>query len=279
MTTILPFVFGTAKGGVSGDQPKMPALFVGHGTPMNAIEDNVFSKEWKRLGREIPRPKVVLCISAHWFIQGTYVTHVSHPKTIHDFGGFPPELFAVQYPAPGSPELAVQIHEASEAPKVQLDQNWGLDHGTWSILKHMYPDADIPVLQLSIDNQMPAQFHYDLGKRLAALRRQGVLIIGSGNMVHNLRMLEFKRINEVGYGFDWALEMNEFCKRQILNGDHQPLIDYEKFGKPALLAVPTPEHFYPMLYTLGLQEKGEAVTLFNDAAVGGAATMTSIKIG
>ena len=279
MATMLPFAFENPSAGVPDEQGKMPVLFVGHGSPMNAIETNAFTREWTRLGREIPRPKAILCISAHWLTQGTYVTHMARPKTIHDFGGFPKELFAAQYPAPGAPEWAERIRAASADPKVQLDEEWGLDHGTWSILKHFYPEADVPVLQFSIDYHQPAQYHYDLGKRLAALRRQGVLIVGSGNMVHNLRMVAFDRINDIGYGFDWALEMNEFCKSRILAGDHQPLIDYEKFGKPALLSVPTPDHYYPLLYALGLQEKGEAVTLFNDAAVAGSLTMTSVKIG
>ncbi len=279
MAAILPFIFEEAKAGVSGEKAKMPVLFVGHGSPMNAIEDNVFSKEWGRLGREIPRPKAILCISAHWFIPGTFVTHVTLPPTIHDFGGFPKELFAVEYPAPGNAELAEQIHKASVNPKVELDEKWGLDHGTWSILKHMYPKADVPVLQLSIDRTKPAQFHYDLGKKLAALRRQGVLIIGSGNIVHNLRMVDFSRIGEAGFGFDWAVEFNEFSKSHILKGDHQPLIEYEKFGKPALLAVNSSEHYLPLLYTLGLQEQGEPAVLFNDAMMGGSLNMTSVKIG
>ncbi len=279
MAAILPFTLDAVNADVTGENMRMPVLFVGHGSPMNAIEDNVFSKEWKRLGKEIPKPKAVLCISAHWLTQGTYVTHAARPRTIHDFGGFPKELFAVQYPAPGSPECAERIHDASAEPKVRLDEEWGLDHGTWSVLKHMYPEADVPVLQMSIDYPKPAQFHYDLGRKLSALRRQGVLIVGSGNMVHNLRMVAFDRIDDIGYGYDWALEMNGFCKRQILKGDHQPLIDYGKFGKPALLSVPTPDHYYPMLYALGLQEQGEAATLFNDAAVAGSLTMTSIRIG
>ena len=272
MASVLPFALNAKENG------KLPVLFVGHGSPMNAIEDNGFSKRWRQLGKEIPTPKAILCISAHWLTRGTYVTHMEHPKTIHDFGGFPQKLFDVQYPAPGSPEWAGRIRDSVTDPEITLDDEWGLDHGTWSILKHIYPEAKIPVLQLSIDYNKPAQFHYDLGRKLAALRRQGVLIVGSGNMVHNLRMVAFDRINE-NFGFDWALEMDEFCKRNILDGNHQPLIDYQKFGKPALLAVPTPDHYYPLLYILGLQEKGEPVTLFNEGAMAGSLTMTSVKIG
>jgi 4,5-DOPA dioxygenase extradiol len=282
MATVLPFALdaaGAAGGSEANGNPRMPVLFVGHGSPMNAIEDNVYSREWKRLGAELPRPKAILSISAHWLTQGTYVTHASRPQTIHDFGGFPKELFAVEYPAPGSPEMAARVSEAVSEPRIAMDDRWGLDHGTWSVLKHMYPKADIPVLQLSIDYHQPPQYHYDLGRRLGELRKQGVLIVGSGNMVHNLRMVAFDRIDDAGYGFDWALEIDEQFKKHILKGDHGPLIHYEKFGKPAQLAVPTPDHYYPLLYVLGLQEKGEAATLFNEGAVAGSLTMTSVKIG
>ncbi len=260
------------------ETPKMPALFIGHGSPMNALENNSYTKEWKRIGKEIPEPKAILCISAHWLTQGTLVTHAEHPKTIHDFGGFPEKLFKVQYPAPGSPEWAKRIRDTVTEPKIGLDDEWGLDHGTWSILIHMAPKANIPVLQLSIDLHKPPQFHYELGRRLAPLRRHGLLIIGSGNMVHNLSMVAFDKINE-RFGYDWALEMDEYCKRNILLGNHDPLIHYTALGKSALQSVPTPDHYYPFLYILGLQEKGESATLFNEGPLAGSLTMTSVKVG
>jgi 4,5-DOPA dioxygenase extradiol len=258
---------------------KMPVLFIGHGSPMNGIEDNVFSREWKKLGEKLPRPTAVLCISAHWLTKGTFVTAMDNPKTIHDFGGFPRELFEVEYPAPGKPELAQQTSELIKSTPVGLDHEWGLDHGAWTIIRHMYPDADIPVLQLSIDYNQPASYHYALAKELAALRKKGVLIIGSGNMVHNLRMVAWDKLNEPEYGFDWAHEMNAVFKKHISEFNHAPLLDWQKLGPAAKLAIPTPDHYYPLIYSLGLQEKDESVEFFNDKAVGGSLTMTSVKIG
>ena len=258
---------------------KMPVLFVGHGSPMNAIEDNEFSQRWEKMGREIPVPKAVLCISAHWLTQGTAVTAMEHPQTIHDFGGFPKALFDVEYPAPGSRELAEETQKLVVKTNVDLDHDWGLDHGTWSVVKRMYPQANVPVIQLSIDYNKPAQYHYDLGKELAALRKKGVLIIGSGNMVHNLRMVAWDKMNEPEYGFDWAIEMNTTFKKYISEGNHQPLIDYEKLGAAAKLAIPTPDHYYPLMYALALQEKNEQPMFFNDKAVAGSLTMTSVKFG
>jgi 4,5-DOPA dioxygenase extradiol len=258
---------------------KMPALFIGHGSPLNAIEDNLFSRRWKKLAQELPAPRLILCVSAHWLTRGTAVTAMEKPRTIHDFGGFPQALFDVQYPAPGSKALAGAVQREAREAKVGLDSEWGLDHGTWSVLKQMYPEARIPVVQLSIDYARPAQFHYDLGRQLAGLRRKGVLIVGSGNILHNLRLAAFDRINEVDFGFDWALEMREKVNRAILEGDHAALIQYEKFGAPAKLAVPTPDHYYPLLYVLGLQEKGETPVLFNDHAVAGSLSMTSVRFG
>ncbi len=258
---------------------KMPMLFVGHGSPMNAIEDNEFSKRWKLLGKEIPTPTAVLCISAHWLTRGTAVTAMEHPKTIHDFGGFPKELFDVEYPAPGNVALATETKQLIHSTDVSLNHDWGLDHGTWSVVKQMYPDAKIPVLQLSIDFYKPAQYHYELAKELAALRKKGVLIIGSGNMVHNLGMVAWDKINEPEYGFDWAIEMNKIFKKNISEGNHPAMIDYEKMGKSATLAIPTPDHYFPLIYTLGLQEKNDSVSFFNDKAVGGSLTMTSVKFG
>ncbi len=259
----------------------MPVLFIGHGSPMNAIEDNEFSERWRRLGQEIPAPKAVLCVSAHWLTRGTFVTAMSRPRTIHDFGGFPRALFDVEYPAPGAPELARELQAALAPSPVGLDHDWGLDHGTWSVVRQMYPQATIPVLQLSLDYTRPAAWHYALGQQLAGLRKKGVLVIGSGNMVHNLRLLALPpNGNPNGeYGHDWALEMNEVFKRHILAGDHQALIQYERLGPAAALAVPSMDHYFPLLYTLALQGKTDAPLLFNDKVVSGSLTMTSVKFG
>ena len=265
--------------GVGEEEEKMPVLFIGHGSPMNAIEDNAFSQRWQQMGKEIPTPKAVVVVSAHWLTKGTMVTAMPNPKTIHDFGGFPQALFDVQYPAPGSPELATEIQKLITNPAVELDHDWGLDHGTWSVVKHMYPEADIPVLQLSIDYYKPAAYHYELAKQLLKLRKKGVLIIGSGNMVHNLRMVAWDKLSEPEYGFDWALEMNDIFKNKISNGFHKELIQYEKLHKAATLAIPTPDHYYPLLYILALQTDNDKVEFFNDKAVGGSLTMTSVKIG
>lgn len=256
----------------------MPALFVGHGSPMNGIEDNLFSNHWKKLGTSLPAPKAILVISAHWLTKGTFVTAVEKPATIHDFGGFPKALFEAQYPAHGDPLLAKTITEMQSQFPIELDHDWGLDHGTWTLLKHMYPLADIPVLQLSIDYNQPADYHYSLARQLSSLRKRGVLIIGSGNMVHNLRMVDFNRLNEEHYGFDWALELNELFKQKIELGDHPSLIDYNNLHKAAQLAIPTPDHYYPLLYTLGLQQKNDDVSFFNDRAVAGSLTMTSVML-
>lgn len=277
MASIQPFYDWTK--GLGEEEEKMPVLFIGHGSPMNAIEDNIFSKRWQQMGKEIPTPKAVVVVSAHWLTKGTMVTAMPNPKTIHDFGGFPQALFDVQYPAPGSPELATEIQKLITNPAVELDHDWGLDHGTWSVVKHMYPDADISVLQLSIDYYKPAAYHYELAKQLLALRKKGVLIIGSGNMVHNLRMVAWDKLNEPEYGFDWALEMNDIFKNKISNGFHKELIQYEKLHKAATLAIPTPDHYYPLLYILALQTDNDKVEFFNDKTVGGSLTMTSVKIG
>lgn len=258
---------------------KMSVLFIGHGSPMNGIETNKFSQTWLKLAKEIPVPKAVLCISAHWLTKGTHVTAMVKPKTIHDFGGFPQALFDVQYPAPGNPELAAETKKIVSSTDVGLDHDWGLDHGTWSVVRQMYPLANVPVLQLSIDYNRPAQYHYDLAKQLSSLRNKGVLIIGSGNMVHNLGMVDFSRLSDADYGFDWAIEMNQKFKTKILNRDHASLIDWKSMGKAAELAIPTPDHYYPLIYTLALQDKNESAVFFNDNAVGGSLTMTSVKFG
>ena len=261
----------------------MPVLFVGHGSPTNAIEDNEFTLRWRQMGQEIPVPKAVLVISAHWLTRGTHITAMNQPPTIHDFRGFSPELFAVQYPSPGAPDLAKETASLIGSTHVGLDHDWGLDHGAWSVVKQMYPDATIPVLQLSIDYAQSPQYQYDLAKELTALRKKGVLILASGNMVHNLRMMQlpggnFAAVNQK-YGFDWTLEMNEIFKTKIANGDHQALIQYEKLSPAARLAIPTPDHYYPLLYALALQTKQDEPTFFNDKAIAGSLTMTSVKLG
>lgn len=257
----------------------MPVLFIGHGSPMNGIEDNEFSNRWKAMAKEIPTPKAVLVISAHWFTKGTSITAMDFPKTIHDFGGFPEALFQVQYPAPGDPVLAKETVSLIQSAHVELDHDWGLDHGTWTVIRHMYPEATIPVLQLSIDYTKDPAFHYALAKELYHLRKKGVLIIGSGNMVHNLCMVAWDKLDGPAYGYDWALQMNQTFKDLMLNKEHEPLIHYNTLGKEAMLAIPTPEHYLPLLYTLGLQGKADAVSFFNDKPVGGSLTMTSVKIG
>lgn len=258
---------------------QMPVFFFGHGSPMNAIEENEFTREWNRIGSSITKPRAILCISAHWLTRGTFVTAMDQPRTIHDFGGFPKELFAVQYPAPGSPAVALETKELLSDIHVGLNEEWGLDHGCWSVVKHLYPDADVPVIQMSIDYNQPAEYHYKLGKQLAALRKKGVLIAGSGNMVHNLRMIAWDKMNEANYAFDWASEANNKMKQFISTYNHQPLLDFRSQGKSFDLAIPTPDHYYPMIYTLALQEKNEDLKFFNDKAVMGSLTMTSFCIG
>jgi 4,5-DOPA dioxygenase extradiol len=255
----------------------MPVLFIGHGSPMNGIEHNQFSESWAKLAKEIPTPKAILVISAHWLSRGTKITAMDFPETIHDFGGFPKELFEVQYPAPGNPELAKETASIIKSAEVELAHDWGLDHGAWTVIRNMYPDAKIPVLQLSIDYTKGPQFHYDLAKELSSLRSKGVLIMGSGNMVHNLRMVSFDKI-DTEFGFDWAIEMNEVFKKYISNRNHNALINYENLGSAAKLAVPTPDHYYPLLYSLGLQGKNEEAFIFNDKLMAGSLTMTSLVI-
>jgi 4,5-DOPA dioxygenase extradiol len=257
----------------------MPVLFVGHGSPMNGIEDNAFSKGWATIAKDNPTPAAVLVVSAHWFTKGTQITAMDFPKTIHDFGGFPEALYQVQYPAPGNAALAKETAALIHTTQVELDHEWGLDHGTWTVVRHMYPEANIPVLQLSIDYTKHPQFHYELAREIYQLRKKGVLILGSGNMVHNLRMVAWDKLNEPEYGYDWAHHMNQQFKDFILNDEHEKLIHYEQLGREAQLAVPTPEHYLPLIYTLGLKAKNEAVHFFNDKAVGGSLTMTSVQFG
>ena len=258
---------------------KMPVLFLGHGSPMNAIEENQFVQGFRNISREIPKPNAILCISAHWFTNGTFVTAMLNPKTIHDFYGFPKELFEVNYPAPGSPELARETAELLLPEIVEEDHSWGLDHGAWSVIRHLYPNAEIPVIQLSIDYNKPPQYHFDLAKKLQKLREKGILIIGSGNIVHNLRMIDWKNINTVGAGWDWAVEAREKTNNWLLDGNFQNLIDYQRQGVALQTAVPSPDHYLPLIYSLGLKEKSENLSLFNDELIGGSLSMTSVRIG
>ena len=258
---------------------KMPVLFVGHGSPMIALEENEFVTGFKTIALEIPKPRAILCISAHWETRGTCVTAMERPKTIHDFGGFPKELFAVQYPAKGHPELAKELVQSTTQTQVFLDDQWGLDHGCWSVMKHLYPEADIPVIQLSLDYKKTPQDHYNLAKELSIYREKGILIVGSGNIVHNLKMVAWDRFDEDEYAYEWAYEANEKMNQSILNGNHQSLIDYHKQGQSFDHAIPTPEHFLPLLYSLALKEEDEPIKLFNNKIVGGSLSMTSLKIG
>lgn len=258
---------------------KMPVLFLGHGSPMNAIEENQFVKGFRDIVKTISKPNAILCISAHWYTKGTKVTAMQYPPTIHDFGGFPEALYKVQYNAIGNPNLAETTKALLEPTPVGLDMDWGLDHGAWSVLKHLYPNADIPVIQLSIDYTQPASYHFELAKKLQALRNRGILIVGSGNIVHNLRMVDFTNINKVDYGYDWAIEAHETVNKLLLNGDYQPLVHYEKGNRALQLAIPTPDHFLPLLYSIGLQEKSEELVLFNNHLLAGSLSMTSVRIG
>ncbi|WP_205461750.1 4,5-DOPA-extradiol-dioxygenase [Mangrovibacterium lignilyticum] len=257
---------------------QLPLLFLGHGSPMNAIEENEFTQGFRDISTKFEKPKAILCISAHWETRGTFLTAMEHPQTIHDFGGFPQALFDVQYPAPGSPELAQEVQQLITSTDAGLTDKWGLDHGAWSVIRHLYPHADIPVIEMSIDYTKGPEYHYELGKELAALRRKGVLIIGSGNLVHNLRMVDWKRMNDIGYGFDWAEEARAKMNDWILSGNHQALIQYEQQGSAFKLAIPSPDHYLPLLYVLGLKDTKEEISLFNDKTMAGSLSMTSVFI-
>jgi 4,5-DOPA dioxygenase extradiol len=258
---------------------KMPVLFLGHGSPMNAIEENEFVQGFRSVAAGLPKPRAILCVSAHWETRGTFVTAMPNPPTIHDFGGFPKALFDVQYPAPGSPTLARETKALVKKTEVGLDDKWGLDHGAWSVIKHLYPKADVPVIQMSLDHYQNPEYHYELARELSSLRRKGILIIGSGNMVHNLGMVAWDKLNAVDYAYDWAREASEKMNRFILEGDHQSLVKFRSQGKAFELAIPTPEHFLPLLYTIALKDEKDEVSLFNDKAVAGSLTMTSVRIG
>ena len=255
----------------------MPTIFIGHGNPLNALTKNVYTDGWLSIAKSIPCPKAVLSVSAHWYIPGCEVTANPAPRTIHDFGGFPEELYEVKYPAPGSPELARRVKELLSPASVKLDESWGLDHGTWSVLTHVFPNADIPVVQLSIDNRQPSIFHYELGKRLAALREEGVLIIGSGNLVHNLHSYAWG--NDGVHAFDWAVRFENKVRELLLKGDDAQIIAYEELGRDALLSVPTPDHYLPLLYVLGLRRKNEQISFPVQGVDGGSVSMLAVRIG
>lgn len=253
---------------------KMPVLFVGHGNPMNAVEDNPYSRAWIKAGQSLPRPQAVLCVSAHWQTDGTHATAMPWPRTIHDFTGFPRALYEVQYPAPGWPEMPALLRQAAPRVKVHPEFEWGLDHGSWSVLCRMFPDADIPVAQLSLDYSQAPGFHYELGRQLKGLRKEGVLIVGSGNMVHNLEVMVWQDT-----AFDWALEVDRKLKELILSRDHQGLVDYDRLGPVARLAVPTSEHYLPLLYVLAMQEEDDEIEFFAEQVTLGSVSMRSLRIG
>jgi 4,5-DOPA dioxygenase extradiol len=257
---------------------RMPVLFLGHGSPMNAIEENEFVSGFRQVAKSISVPKAILCISAHWYTSGTKVTAMEMPRTIHDFGGFPKALFDVQYPAKGSPALAADTSQLLQPVQVELDHQWGLDHGAWSVIKHLYPNADIPVIQMSIDRTKSPEYHFELGAKLNSLRDKGILIVGSGNIVHNLGLVDWQNLNKVDYGFDWAIEARENINHWILEGNFQPLLNYSKLSKALQLAVPSPDHYLPLIYTLALKNKKDNVSLFNDKLIAGSLSMTSVKI-
>lgn len=255
----------------------MPAVFFGHGSPMNALEQNRYTDAWRLIGASMPKPKAILCVSAHWYIRGTAVTAMQAPRTIHDFGGFPRELFEVRYPAPGSPTLAARVRDLlAPVEVVSLDQTWGLDHGAWSVLVHAFPDADVPVVQLSIDTSKPAHWHYELAARLAPLRNEGVLIVGSGNVVHNLGTI---RWGDDAPPFDWAVRLNDKVRGHLAAREHKPLIEFETFGTDGRLSIPTPEHYLPLLYVLAQQQPDEIISLPLDGIELGSISMLTAVVG
>jgi 4,5-DOPA dioxygenase extradiol len=255
----------------------MPAVFFGHGNPMNAIMQNAWTDGWTAIGAEIPRPMAILCVSAHWYLPGTHVTAMQSPRTIHDFGGFPRALYEVEYPAPGDPELARRVRDLLAPTEVALDHRWGLDHGAWSVLCHVFPQADVPVIQLSIDETQPGQFHYELGKRLSPLRDEGVLVIGSGNLVHNLHTYAWGR--HMPEPYEWAVRFEKQAREFLLAGEHEPLVDYEMLGRDAMLSAPTPDHYLPLLYIMGIGRDGEPVSFPVEGVDGGSISMLTVKFG
>ncbi|MGE0156914.1 MAG: 4,5-DOPA dioxygenase extradiol [Geobacter sp.] len=255
----------------------MPTIFIGHGNPMITLSKNVYTEAWKRIGELIPRPKAILTVSAHWYIKGSAVTINPAPSTIHDFGGFTQELHEVQYPAPGCPELARRVKDLLSPTDIELNNDWGLDHGTWTVLRHVYPKADIPVVQLSIDKTKPANYHFELAKRLISLREEGVLVVGSGNIVHSLRAYVWG--NNAPQPYDWAVRFDKLIRQLILSGDNDKIIAYEKLGEDAMLSVPTPDHFLPLLYTLGLRKENESISFPVEGYDGGSMSMLAVQIG
>ncbi len=258
--------------------PKMPVLFLGHGSPMNAIEDNQFVQGFKKMAGKIPKPEAILCISAHWYIKGTKITGMEKPRVIYDFYGFPEELYKVKYPASGSPVLAQTVQELVKPTQTIIDQEWGLDHGAWTVLKYFFPKADVPVIQMSIDQNLSTKEHFELGKKLSSLRNKGVLIVGSGNIVHNLSLVDFNNFHKDNFGYDWAIEARAQINDCILNENYNPLFQYKSFSKAFQYAIPTPEHFLPIMYILALKEKNETIHLFNDKLLAGSLSMTSLYI-
>jgi 4,5-DOPA dioxygenase extradiol len=256
---------------------RLPAFFFGHGNPMNAIQRNPVTEAWAAIGAALPRPRAVLCVSAHWCLPGTAVTAAPLPRTIHDFGGFPRALYEVRYPAPGDPALARRVRELLAPTRVEMDESWGLDHGTWSVLVHVFPDAGVPVVQLGIDETQPAEFHFELGRRLAPLRHEGVLLVGSGNVVHNLHAYAWGR--HPAEPFDWALRFEEQVKRLMAAGEHGPLVDYESLGGDARLAVPTSEHYLPLLYVAGARAAEEPAQFPVSGIDGGSVSMLAVRLG
>jgi 4,5-DOPA dioxygenase extradiol len=255
----------------------LPAIFFGHGNPMNAVSSNRYTEAWRRMGATMPRPRAVLCVSAHWYVPDTAVTIGTAPRTIHDFGGFPRELYQVQYPAPGDPGLARRVEKLLSPLPVTLDESWGLDHGTWSVLCHVYPQADVPVVQLSIDETQPPAFHLEVGRKLAPLRGEGVLVVGSGNLIHNLHAYAWGRHEPEP--FDWAVRFESEARRLLLAGDHQPLVDYETMGRDALLSIPTPDHYLPLLYVIGTRQADDAVSFPVEGIDGGSVSMLTVRLG
>jgi 4,5-DOPA dioxygenase extradiol len=255
----------------------LPAIFFGHGNPMNAVSSNAYTEAWRRIGAGLPRPRAIVCVSAHWYVPATAVTIATAPRTIHDFGGFPRELYQVQYPAPGNPDLARRIQALLAPLPVELDESWGLDHGTWSVLCHVYPEADVPVVQLSIDETQPPAFHLDIGRKLAPLRGEGVLVVGSGNLVHNLHAYAWGR--HVPEPFDWAVRFENEARALLVAGDHQPLVDYELMGRDAQLSIPTPDHYLPLLYVIGTRQGADRVTFPVEGIDGGSVSMLTVQVG
>jgi 4,5-DOPA dioxygenase extradiol len=256
---------------------RMPAVFFGHGNPMNAVRDNAWTKGWAALGAELPKPKGVVCVSAHWYMPATAVTAQPAPRTIHDFGGFPPELYEVQYPAPGAPELAARVAQLLAPVPVRADSDWGLDHGTWSVLVHVYPDADIPIVQLSIDETKPARWHYETARKLSALRDEGILVMGSGNVVHNLHAYSWGRHPVEPY--DWAVRFEALARASLNAGEFAPLVEYEALGRDAMLSAPTPDHYLPLLYILAQHRRGEPIRYPVEGFDGGSISMLAVQLG